>query len=110
MKLVNLCPHSITFTAGVPDLPAAVRPLRLEFEERSAGSAEGIPLLQMSPRRPPELPPETPDVIYVVPTLVRLAFPRRGDLASPALLVRTDAGEVVGCRALAINDRNVECP
>lgn len=50
------------------------------------------------------LPDEVYDVLYIVSTMVRLARPDRQDIVSPAMLVRDEKGQIIGCRALERNN------
>jgi hypothetical protein len=42
-------------------------------------------------------------VAYIVPSAVRIQFPERRDLYSPAKFIRNQAGSITGCMTLEVN-------
>jgi hypothetical protein len=105
MDVVNLCPHPVVILReGQPPmvLPASDRPARVQLEEAPVGELHGVPLLSQS-LTGAELPEAREDRVLVVSHIVRSAHPERTDLLSPARLVRDEAGAVIACEALAVN-------
>jgi hypothetical protein len=62
----------------------------IDFVEKVYGNVAGLP----SPKK---------DTIYIVSGMVRLALPKRHDLASPGETLRDGAGHVVGVTNLVVN-------
>lgn len=103
-NIINLTPHAINIVGNQTiTIPASGQVARVSMTTTSAGTHEGIPLVRGSYGEVVGLPDAQPGVLYVVSALVRAAIPHRTDLASPAKLVRNEAGQIMGCEALEIN-------
>lgn len=110
VKFVNLTPHEIV-VMGEPEVrvPPSGDVARVSVVTEPLGSIGGVPAF-IERSGPVEGLPEPRDgVIYIVSTLVRVAVPRRVDVASPGQLVRDPDGRPVGCRGLVYN-RLSSCP
>jgi hypothetical protein len=104
-KLINLTPHAINLCSTLPatTIPSSgVARVSVTHSEFGKASFEGgsVPLVCGNYGEVTGLPDPAPDTLYIVSAMVRAALPARMDLASPARLVRDDAGTVIGCEAL----------
>lgn len=103
MRLVNLCPHPVVLLTdqGRLRLPQDGVPARLE--DANPVDLPGPVPIRVVQTVGCELPPPSPGTVYIVSTFVRLANLDRGDLASPAELVKNARGYTVACRRLHVN-------
>jgi hypothetical protein len=99
--ITNLTPHSINLPGMT--IPASGQVARVSVSLAEAGEIDGVALVRGSYGQVTDLPDAVPGTVYVVSALVRAACPERRDLASPAKLVRDDAGRITGCEALEVN-------
>jgi hypothetical protein len=100
-KIINLTPHAVNIGDRV--FPASGQLARVDVSLSPIGEHDGIPLVCGSYGEVAGLPPQQNGVIYIVSAMVRGAIPHRKDLASPAKLIRDEAGKIIGCTALEIN-------
>lgn len=120
INFINLTPHDITILAtatasfdpkakcwrieGEPVVARTIKPsgqiARVAMEEAIVGDDDGIVTVQNKYGEVQGLPEPQPDTIYIVSALVATAA-KRGDLRIPARMVRNEAGQPVGCLALA---------
>lgn len=105
--LVNLTPHTINVVTSEDtfSFPPSGTVARVSSNQQFIGLwGNDIPLYRSTFGDVIDLPDPQDNTIFVVSALVRSAAPDRFDLASPGDLVRDDAGNVVGCKGLIIND------
>jgi len=101
----NLTPHAVVLLddAGQvvrsfePELPLP----RVSMQTVPAEAIDGLPVVRQEYGAVQDLPAEEPGIFLVVSALVQQACPERHDLLIPTLLVRDDAGRIIGCRAFA---------
>lgn len=108
-RLVNLTPHAVTLVTDVGCIvvpPSGVVARCEEYTEPLCILKCGVPLVGMGYGPVEGLPDPVRGVRYIVSGLVRSQCPERDDLVSPVELVRDESGRVIGCRALATNDRD----
>jgi hypothetical protein len=103
MTYLNLTPHAIHLRAeGMSlDLEPSGTVARVAEVWQPSDSTPHLGYLEYG--APEGLPAPVPGVYLVVSAMVRQALPGRGDLVSPALPIRDDAGRVIGCGAFALN-------
>lgn len=103
MKLVNLTPHPITLVLGETTTIESAGVARVATSSVEVGTHMGVPLIRSTYGEVVGLPAPQEGVLYIVSAMVRSALLGRTDLASPAALVRNEAGQITGCKALEIN-------
>ena len=111
VKLINLTPHAVTIRGGDGEcwsLPPSGQVARVSTTPQFVGTLEmedgiTVPIIRQAYGPVVGLPAPTPGTRYLVSALVRAALSVRHDLVSPADLVRDDAGQIVGCKALEGN-------
>ena len=85
VKVLNLCPHPITYRGEKSDIVfntvGKENALRLPVES-SEEEIGGI-VFGKTKTLPIELPEEVDDVLYIVPTLIRTTYNGRKDFISP---------------------------
>ena len=101
MKITNLTPHEITVGSRV--LPASGQVARVAVQLSPAGEFDGIPLVEGTYGQATDLPEQQAGTLLIVSSMVRTVCLDRGDLASPADLVRDNDGKITGARALEVN-------
>lgn len=101
MKIMNLTPHAVN--VGGITLPPSGSIARVSVTLAQAGEFSGIPLVRGTYGEVTGLPDQQDGVLLVVSAMVRAALPERKDLASPAMLVRDDKGNITGCEALEVS-------
>lgn len=102
MKLINLTPHAIhlhTANGGVTTYAPSGTVARVAVQSTPIGKVGGAPLLSSTYGSPVDLPAKKDGVWLIVSSLVRSSCATRGDLISPAQLIRNDKGQIVGCGA-----------
>ena len=77
--------------------PAAKKPARAIYVQRTAGLADGFLIYRLAPREIINLPDPKPETYYIVPKMLAQACPERKDLIFPGTVVRNGSGDVVGC-------------
>ena len=102
INFVNLTPYAIN-VGGRDPIPPSGSIARLNAQTIQTAQIEGIPILETVINGVTGVPPKEPGTMFIVPTIVRQAFPLRRDLLSPAKLVRDKSGLVLGCLGLEIN-------
>jgi hypothetical protein len=102
ITFVNLTPYPIKVGGMDPIMPSG-SVARLNAQTIQTAQIEGIPILETIINGVTGVPPKEPGTMFIVPALVRQAFPLRRDLLSPAKLVRDKSGMVLGCLGLEIN-------
>lgn len=104
MNLINLTPYTITVAGHPPILPDG-EVARVNAQTIHAGSINGIPCFETVINGASGVPQSKKDTVYIVPTMVRQAYPGRRDLVSPAKLLRDKSGVVNGCLGLEMNPK-----
>jgi hypothetical protein len=99
---VNLTPYPITI-GGRPPIQPSGAVARLNAQTIQTAQIDGIPILETVFNGVTGVPNKKANYMFIVPTVVRQAFPTRRDLLSPAKLVRDKNGMVLGCLGLEIN-------
>ncbi len=111
-RLVNLTPHEVVIhhygvVTTVAPSGTIARVAQQTWAVRTAWDAvsktQCIPLVRSEYGQVDGLPHPVEDTIYIVSSMVRMALPSRTDIASPANLVRDNAGKIIGCKGLEIN-------
>ena len=111
-RLVNLTPHEVVihhyhYMTTVATSGTIARVAQTTWAVRTAWDAmsgtQCIPIVRSEYGPVEGLPEPVEDTIYIVSSMVRLALPTRSDIASPANLVRDEAGKIIGCKGLEIN-------
>lgn len=117
---INLTPHQITVIdpscvefdtkkkcynlVGELKIARVIEPsgqvARVAMTEEVIGEEDGITVVQNRYGEPQDLPTPQTGIIYIVSALVATAA-KRNDLRVPARMVRNEAGQPVGCLALA---------
>jgi hypothetical protein len=103
--IINLTPHAINILGTVNGditIPPSGRVARVSAETEHAGVIGGLPIVRTTYGQATDLPAAESGTWYIVSSIVRAAYPARGDLLTPAELVRDDDGRVIGCRALSV--------
>ena len=77
--------------------PAAKKPARAIYVQRTAGLADGYLIYRWTPDEIFNLPKPKPGTYYIVSKMLAQACPERKDLIFPGTLVRNESGDVVGC-------------
>jgi len=101
MKLINLTPHDIKI--GDMVIPASGEIARMNVNTMDAGQIEGISIVETRILGFSGIPEPAPDTAYIVPSMVRVQFPKRRDLLSPSKFLRDRHGSITGCLGLEIN-------
>ena len=103
MKIINLTPHAITVAGRV--FPPSGTVARVAVTRTPVGDVDGIPAFHPSFGPVQDLPEYDPDCVFIVSALVRTHpdCAHRDDVASPGMLVRDDAVNIVGCDGLDFN-------
>lgn len=99
VKVLNLCPHPITYRGEKGDLVfntvGKENSLRLPVESSEEEMIGGI-VFGKTKTLPIELPEEVEGVLYIVPTLIRTTYNSRKDFISPTTdpkgLIKNDKG------------------
>lgn len=102
INFINLTPYPITIGGRAPINPSG-SVARLNAQTIQTAQIDGIPILETVFNGVTGVPPKKANTMFIVPTVVRQAFPLRRDLLSPAKLVRDKNGLVLGCLGLEIN-------
>jgi hypothetical protein len=114
-RLVNLTPHEVVlhhyhYVTTVAPSGNIARVAQKTFAVRTAWDAASqtqcIPIVRSEYGSVEGLPEPVEDTIYIVSSMVRVASPTRADIASPANLIRDDAGKIIGCKGLEINEKS----
>lgn len=110
MKIVNLTPHTVNVVATTGEEIATFPSegvVRVASHEEVVGVLNGIPETATTYGEVEGLPAQSNDTIYIVSRLVLAALEKQGitrtDLRVPGLQVRNEAGQVIGCKSLALN-------
>ena len=121
--LINLTPHKVSIlydgefiydqrtrsyhAAGaaysVRDIPASGTVARCATAEREVPAVDGVPTVVMAFGQVENLPAPVADTYYIVSAIVLQACPERHDLLTPAHMVRSNDGTIVGCLAFSRN-------
>ena len=103
MKLINLTNNEITLPNG-DVIPPSGFVARANVHHSQVSSVNGIPLLKAQIAEINNIPTEVrPDIMYIVPTIVREFLSDRPDVISPCKLIRNTQGKVFGCGAFEVN-------
>lgn len=78
-------------------------PIRVSCESRKVDTIEGVDIYENTYGEVTGLPEFKEGVYYVVSAMVRQALPHRKDLLSPGQLIRSEAGQPIGCLGLVRN-------
>ena len=111
MKLINLTKHQVNlFTNGeiISIPPADCDPIRITTHQREISRVDGIPVMQtvysQSEVTGGRLPDPKPNTMYIVSSLVCIAYSDRRDLVSPNThpdaTVRDGMGNLMGVTSL----------
>lgn len=100
MNIQNCTPHAIHLILAEAShtFPPSDFVARVEEQLTPFAEINGIPVEHMTRSKVVNLPPSSPDTIYIVSRVVAEAAPERTDLVSPGQLVRDLLARVVGCR------------
>ena len=101
-KIINLTPHAVNI--GDRTIQPSGQIARVSQVNQPSGDFDGIPLVVGVYGDTVGLPPQQDGTFYIVSALLRVANSQRKDIGSPADLVRNEAGQIIGCRALEVND------
>lgn len=105
MKIINLTPHEITFLDGNNSVLATIEPsgaiARASQTREAIGEVNGIVVNQCSYGSVTGLPDPQDGTIYLVSALTAQACRDRNDVFIVDDAVRNEAGQIVGCRAIA---------
>jgi hypothetical protein len=104
MKVINLTPYPINVAGHKPIEPDG-EAARVNAQTIHTGSINGMPVFETVVNGATGLPQPKKDTVYIVPTMVRQAYPGRRDLVSPAKLLRNELGVVNGCLGLEMNPK-----
>jgi hypothetical protein len=104
MKVINLTPYPI-HVAGHDPIEPDGEVARVNAQTIHAGSINGMPCFETVINGASGVPQPKKDTVYIVPTMVRQAYPGRRDLVSPAKLLRDKSGVVNGCLGLEMNPK-----
>ena len=98
MKVINLTPHAIVITDG-PTFPPSGKVARVSVQQIDDGDINGVPVKKQTFGDIVDLPPPSPDTVYIVSSLVLSAAKAAGrtDCVAPdtANAVRDDNGHIV---------------
>lgn len=106
-NFVNLTPHTINIVTSEGTLAFAPSGTvaRVQAENQFVGYCENqVALYRTKFGEVINLPDPDDNIIFLVSALVRTAASERPDIASPGDLVRDDAGNVIGCKGLILNN------
>lgn len=108
--MLNRTEHKVTIFntigANIPDKVLEQykgEPIRVSCESRKVGTIEGVDIYENVYGEVTGLPEFKEGVYYVVSAMVRQALPHRKDLLSPGQLIRSEAGQPIGCLGLVRN-------
>jgi hypothetical protein len=110
MNIVNLLPHDFTLCDDAGNVILSIPPTepaaRVSSITNVIGEIDGIPITSIDFGEIKNLPEPRAGTIYIVSLLVQQAAPHRKDLyrpdTSPGNVVRDDAGQIIGVKALAV--------
>lgn len=109
-KIINLTPHTINIVATNGEAIATFPSqgiARVASKEEIIGELNGIPVTSTTYGEIEGLPAESENTVFIVSRLILSALEKqniiRHDLRVPGLQVRNEAGQVVGCKSLALN-------
>lgn len=104
MKLINLTKNAVRLPNGATVEPSGLIS-QVNYKYTTVGEFDGIPLVVSEITAITNIPPtQKQGVMYIVPSMVRVALPDRTDLLSPCKLIRASTGHVVGCASFEVND------
>jgi hypothetical protein len=109
MKLVNLCPHqvSVKHSDGTETTILQSGVARVAVSYQDAGNVilgdHTVRVIKGIYGAVTGLPDPEKDCYFIVSHMVRMALPQRGDLLSPADLVRDAQGNILACRMFESN-------
>lgn len=98
---LNLTPHAVTVGGVV--IPPSGQVARVSVTRTPCGTHCGVPLFLPEFGEVVGLPAPVAGVVVIVSALVRGQVPTRGDVASPGILLRDSAGNVIGADGLDVN-------
>lgn len=105
MTIINCTPHAITFLREDNSVLATVEPsgtiARASQTREAVGNINGIVVNQCSYGSVTGLPDPQPETIYLVSALTAQACRNRDDVFIVDDAVRNEAGQIIGCRAIA---------
>lgn len=103
VNFVNLTPHPINLL-GYGIIQPSGTIARCEAIRSNIGNVNGVPVFVASYGPVVGLPEPAPRTVLIVSSLVRSARSDRTDIASPADFERDQIGNIIGCRALDVNE------
>jgi hypothetical protein len=101
MNIINLTPNSIKLPNGKTIQPSGIV-ARSNPRYEQVGEIMGVPLLVSHTESISNVPEAEAGTLLIVPTIVRVAMPKRRDLISPCKLIR-DGNTIVGCSSFETN-------
>lgn len=109
MNVVNLTPHNFTLCDADGNIVRVIEPTkpaaRVSSTVRVVDEVDGIPVTETTFGAVEGLPEPQEGTIFIVSLLVQQAAPNRHDVyrpdTGPQSVVRDDAGQIVGVKALA---------
>ena len=103
-KLINLTPHTITILCGETKKELASEGLaRVTTTTEVVGNINGIPVNTIEMGEVTGLPAPEKDTIFIVSRVVAEAVKdTRNDVVIVDKTVRNEAGQIIGCFALAV--------
>lgn len=102
-KIVNLTGHDLNIGGTMIEAEKDRFPARCYEKTTILGEFAGVPLVVREYGEVVGLPDPVPGTIYIVSNIVRLAFPERGDLASPGRKMVDKDGNLLGATELVVN-------
>lgn len=102
-KIINLTPYNLKIIGRKDTIEPSGMTARLHSPLAQVCEIDGIPIMSCESPSVSNLPEPKDGVLYIVATYIRQACPDRKDLASPAKLIRGEAGNVIGCAAFEVN-------
>lgn len=104
-EIVNLTPHEVVVITdeGKFIFPPSGEVARCTERAKKVGEINGISLVSVKFGDVTGLPEKVEGRFLIVSAQVRSALPFRNDLVSPHGFVRDEAGNIIGCTALAAN-------
>ena len=104
MQIINLTPHAIYEITTAQTFEPSGTVARLDSTSELVGTLNGIPLYDKLYGEIKNLPPEQPNMYYIVSGIMLDAGAAQGrkDLLAPGELVRDEQGRVIGCKGFSV--------
>lgn len=103
MNVMNLTPHTVKLIKKDTEIlyPPSGQIARVKEEFEPVKKKTDIPLSKRRFKGVEGLPEKKKDTLYIVSSIVALSC-NRGDLIVPVDFVRSEKGEIVGCKGFAL--------